>query len=128
MEASIVSIPADVTVGVGRSDATVTSEAEPQGLIETPTQVVEKEIKMENSVNVAVESRAFDAPVQQDVGMNKTEIKRFSLMKAIRALANPTDRALQKEAAFELECSEAAQRAFGQSAQGILVPAEVLRN
>lgn len=124
MEASIVSIPADVTVGVGRSDATVTSEAEPQGLIETPV----KETKMENSAQVAVESRAFDNPVQQDVGMNKTEIKRFSLMRAIRALANPTDRQLQKEAAFELECSEAAQRAFGQSAQGILVPAEVLRN
>ena len=127
MEASIVSIPADVTVGVGRSDATVTSEAEPQGLIETPAQVAPKETKMENSVNVAVESRAFDAPVQQDVGLNQTEIKRFSLMRALRALANPTDRALQKEAAFEFECSEAAQRAFGQSAQGILVPADVLR-
>lgn len=123
MEASIVSIPADVTVGVGRSDATVTSEAEPQGLIETP----EKETKMENSVQVAVDSRAFDAPVQQDVGLNQAEIKRFSLMRALRALANPTDRALQKEAAFEFECSEAAQRAFGQSAQGILVPADVLR-
>lgn len=123
MEASIVSIPADVTVGVGRSDATVTSEAEPQGLIETP----EKETKMENSVQVAVDSRAFDAPVQQDVGLNQSEIKRFSLMRALRALANPTDRQLQKDAAFEFECSDAAQRAFGQSAQGILVPADVLR-
>lgn len=123
MEASIVSIPADVTVGVGRSDATVTSEAEPQGLIETPL----KETKMENSAQVAVESRAFDNPVQQEVGMNQAEIKRFSLMRALRALANPTDRQLQKEAAFEFECSEAAQRAFGQSAQGILVPADVLR-
>ena len=123
MEASIVSIPADVTVGVGRSDATVTSEAEPQGLIETP----EKETKMENSVQVAVDSRAFDAPVQQDVGLNQAEIKRFSLMRALRALANPTDRQLQKDAAFEFECSDAAQRAFGQSAQGILVPADVLR-
>ena len=82
---------------------------------------------MENSVDVAVESRAFDAPVQQDVGMNQAEIKRFSLMRALRALANPTDRQLQKEAAFEFECSEAAQRAFGQSAQGIIVPADVLR-
>ena len=127
MEASIVSIPADVTVGVGRSDATITSEAQPQGLIETPAQDATKETKMENSVDVAVQSRAFDAPVQQDVGLNQTEIKRFSLMRALRALANPTDRALQKEAAFEFECSEAAQRAFGQSAQGILVPADVLR-
>lgn len=138
MEASIVSIPADVTVGVGRNLEEVISEAvveEPQ-ITETVTEeiraaetevAIPKETKMENSVNVAVDSRAFDAPVQQDVGMNKTEVKRFSLMRAINALANPTDRAAQRAAAFEFECSEAAQRAFGQSAQGILVPADVLR-
>ena len=138
MEASIVSIPADVTVGVGRSLDEVISEAvveEPQitetvieETRESETKIEIKETKMENSVNVAVESRAFDAPVQQDVGMSKGEIKRFNLMRAINALANPTDRAAQRAAAFEFECSEAAQRAFGQSAQGILVPAEVLRN
>lgn len=139
MEASIVSIPADVTVGVGRNLDEVISEAvveEPQ-ITETVTEgiravetevVIQKETKMENSVNVAVESRAFDAPVQQEVGMNKGEIKRFNLMRAINALANPTDRAAQRAAAFEFECSEAAQRAFGQSAQGILVPADVLRH
>ena len=139
MEASIVSIPADVTVGVGRSLDEVISEAvveEPQ-ITETVTEEIRaevvteveipKETKMENSAQVAVDSRAYDAPVQQDVGMNKTEIKRFSLMRAINALANPTDRAAQRAAAFEFECSEAAQRAFGQSAQGLLVPAEVLR-
>lgn len=138
MEASIVSIPADVTVGVGRSLDEVISEAvveEPQ-ITETVTEetrsvetkVEIKETKMENSAQVAVESRAYDAPVQQDVGLSKTEVRKFSLMRAINALANPTDRAAQRAAAFEFECSEAAQRAFGQSAQGILVPAEVLRN
>ena len=139
VEASIVSIPADPSVGVGRSleEVVATSEAvveEPQiteTAVEAQTPVAEAEIreepKMENNVNVAVESRAFDAPVQQDVGMNKTEVKRFSLMRAINALANPTDRAAQRAAAFEFECSEAAQRAFGQSAQGLLVPADVLR-
>lgn len=137
MEASIVSIPADVTVGVGRNLEEVISEAvveEPQ-ITETVTEEIRavetevatpKETKMENSVQVAVDSRAFDAPVQE-VGMSKTEVKRFSLMRAINALANPTDRAAQRAAAFEFECSEAAQRAFGQSAQGILVPADVLR-
>ena len=141
VEASIVSIPADPSVGVGRSidEVVATSEAvveEPQ-ITETVTEEIRaevvteveipKETKMENSAQVAVDSRAYDAPVQQDVGMNKTEIKRFSLMRAINALANPTDRAAQRAAAFEFECSEAAQRAFGQSAQGLLVPAEVLR-
>lgn len=137
MEASIVSIPADVTVGVGRNLDEVISEAvvfTPQ-ITETVTEEIRtvetevatpKETKMENSVQVAAESRAYDAPVQE-VGLTKTEVKRFSLMRAINALANPTDRAAQRAAAFEFECSEAAQRAFGQSAQGILVPADVLR-
>lgn len=138
MEASIVSIPADVTVGVGRNLDEVISEAvvfTPQ-ITETVTEEIRtvepevatpKETKMENSVQVAADSRAYDAPVQE-VGLTKTEVKRFSLMRAINALANPTDRAAQRAAAFEFECSEAAQRAFGQSAQGILVPADVLRH
>lgn len=122
MEASIVSIPADVTVGVGRSQA---SEAPtlPESITETPIkETIMETVKVEDQ-----QVREYDKPVQSDVGLTKTEIKKFSLMRALRALANPTDRQLQKEAAFEFECSEAAQRAFGQSAQGILVPAEVLR-
>jgi HK97 family phage major capsid protein len=155
MEASIVSIPADVTVGVGRSMEEIASEAEvetPQVVLtetvdeqrndepqitETPAEVVtevraevlERKTEMSNDINVAVQSGAYDAPVQQaaDIGMSRKEEKSYSLLRAINALANPSDRAAQRAAAFELECSEAAQRAYGQSAQGILVPAEVLR-
>lgn len=122
MEASIVSIPADVTVGVGRSQASEAS-TQPESITETPTkEKIMETVKVEDQ-----QVREYDKPVQSDVGLTKSEIKRFSLMRALRALANPTDRQLQKDAAFEFECSEAAQRAFGQSAQGILVPAEVLR-
>jgi len=64
----------------------------------------------------------------QDAGMSKKEIKRFSIMRAINALANPTDRRAQEAAAFEFECSRAAGEAYGRTAQGILLPAEVLRN
>lgn len=157
MEASIVSIPADVTVGVGRSMEEIASEAEvetPQVVLtetvdeqrseelqitETPAEEVtqevqpeatERKIEMSNDVNVAVQSGAFDAPVQQaaDIGMSRKEEKSYSLLRAINALANPSDRAAQRAAAFELECSESAQRAYGQSAQGILVPAEILRS
>lgn len=155
MEASIVSIPADVTVGVGRSMEEIASEAEvetPQVVLnetvdeqrndepqitETPAEVVtevraeaiERKTEMSNDVNVAVKSGEFDAPIQQaaDIGLSRKEEKSYSLLRAINALANPSDRAAQRAAAFEIECSEAASRAYGQSAQGILVPAEVLR-
>jgi len=65
---------------------------------------------------------------EQSIGMTQKEVKKFSLMRAIHALANPTDRRAQEAAAFEFECSRAAAEQYGRSAQGILLPAEVLRN
>ena len=71
-----------------------------------------------------------DTPLEtpKDIGLTEKETKRFSLMKAINAMANPTDRRAQENAKFEFEASEAAQRSYGQTAQGIMLPDEVLRN
>ena len=63
-----------------------------------------------------------------EIGMNKREIKRFSLIRAIRALANPSDRRAQQEAAFEFEASRAASEMYGVTAQGLMIPADVLRS
>lgn len=62
----------------------------------------------------------------KEVGLSKKERQSYSVVRAIRALANPTDRAAQEAARFELEASEAAARAYGTTAQGIMVPADVL--
>ena len=168
VEASLVSIPADVTVGVGRSGE-VSNELEFKPI---------EEIKMttENTVDIAsieanakkdaqrnasqiaelgqrhgltdeahkaiAEGATIDqfrgvvldtigskqALENQDIGMDKKEIKRFSLVKAIRALANPNDQRAQRDAEFEFECSRNASEMYGRTAQGIMLPAEVLRN
>lgn len=136
VEVSIVSIPADPSVGIGRSiDVEATSEAvveEPQ-ITETPveaqTQVAEAERKetiMENSATVAVESRAFDKPIQAEVGLTQKEVRQFSFLKAINAMANPQDKRAWEAAAFEREVSEAAIKTYGRAAQGIFVPNEVI--
>jgi len=168
VEASIVSIPADVTVGVGRSASasptiTVTPNdpMEAQKMSEVDIAAVEAEARKaaQRSAAQIVElgarhnqgemarkaiaegksieefrgellevigsERALEA---QDVGMTKQEVKRFSIIRAIHALANPTDRRAQEAAAFEFECSRAAADQYGRAAQGILLPAEVLRN
>jgi len=65
--------------------------------------------------------------VAEDIGMTSKEVKRFSLVRAIRALANPSDRKAQEEAAFEFEASRAAADMYGSTAQGIMIPADVLR-
>ena len=77
-------------------------------------------------LNELANNTPLDTP--SDIGMNQKEVKRFSLVKAIRALANPTDRRAQEAAAFEFECSTAAGQAEGKTSQGIMLPADVLRN
>ncbi|BCV06847.1 MAG: hypothetical protein CM15mV144_410 [Caudoviricetes sp.] len=49
-------------------------------------------------------------------------------MKAINALANPHLQKSAKKAEFEFECSEAAANHYGRTAQGIMLPPEVLSN
>jgi len=167
VEASLVSIPADVSVGVGRS-----SDASPEPVTVT---VRTEEIPMTNEVDVAaIEAEARKAAQKdaaqivelgarhnqsdmakraiaegrsvaefrgelldvigseralesQDIGMSEKELKKFSLVRAIHALANPTDRRAQQAAAFEFECSEAAANEFGRAAQGIMLPTDVMR-
>ena len=62
-----------------------------------------------------------------EVGLDQKEIKRFSFLRALNALANPTDRQAQEAAAFEREVSDAASKKYEKPANGILVPNEVLQ-
>ena len=70
-----------------------------------------------------------DKPLETaEIGMTKKEVREFSLVRAINALANPTDRKAQEAAAFEFECSNQAAREQGKTAQGIMIPTDVLGN
>ena len=62
-----------------------------------------------------------------EVGLDQKEIKQFSFLRALNALANPTDRQAQEAAAFEREVSDAASKKYEKPANGILVPNEVLK-
>lgn len=61
-----------------------------------------------------------------EVGMTDKEARSFSILRAVRALANPTNAQYQKEAAFEIECSRAAQEKSGKQSRGLMIPADVL--
>ena len=60
------------------------------------------------------------------VGLTEKEARRFSFMRAIRAMANPTDRRAQQAAQFEFEVGEAAAKKLGREARGVIVPNDVL--
>jgi HK97 family phage major capsid protein len=66
-------------------------------------------------------------PNKGDIGLTDREASDFSFMRAIRAQAFPNERKFQQEAGFERECSRAAEKATGKTAQGILVPSDVLK-
>ena len=79
---------------------------------------------------VLLENISNDTPLEtpSEIGMTKEEVREFSLVRAINALANPTDRRAQEAAAFEFECSNEAARQQGKTAQGIMMPADLLRS
>ena len=167
LEVSVVSIPADPSVGVGRSAAAL----EPKPTVEPS---IRKEAIMADEVNLdAVRAEAAEAAARNaasiidlgvrhnkrdladaaiksgksieqfrgellevigndkpldnlDIGLSRKERKEFRLVRAIAALANPTDRRLREAAAFEFEASEAAAQRYGRSAQGVMIPTDVL--
>jgi HK97 family phage major capsid protein len=67
------------------------------------------------------------ARTDMGIGLNDKEVKQYSLMRAINAMANPHDRGAQEAARFEREASDAAAKRYGKTAQGFMIPTEVLK-
>lgn len=63
-----------------------------------------------------------------DIGLTARETRGYSLLRVIRALTDPTDRAAQKDAVFEFEASEAARAIRGGSSDRFVIPTDVLRH
>lgn len=167
-EVSLVSVPADPTVGVGRShshepspspiqtkEKTMTEAVAIPAPVATPAasiQVVEtrnhaSEITkiaagIPGGAELAMKSIQAGHTVEQfqleairvmsskpvptaDIGMTDKEVRQFSVVRAIHALANPTDMGAQRAAAFEFEASKAVGDKMGKSARGFFVPTDV---
>ena len=170
VEASIVSVPADLSVGVGRSatelnkkQVTLKMENEKQEVNldevrsisadearkefaknskeildlaakhnkrDLGNQAIGSQMSVEEFRGQLLEQISTTTPIDSgnEIGLTEKESQRFSLVKAVRALANPTDRRAQEDAKFEFECSNAASQAEGKTSQGVMMPADVLRN
>lgn len=183
-EVSLVTVPADHTVGIGRAEAddkrdvtvhriqeesaqpaeitieepTMTEQAAPVDVQVVATQAAEAERSriaaiealgqrfsasdlsrklISEGVTLDAARAAFleeikvdQKPItgkEADVGLTDKEVRQFSVLRALNALANPSDKQAWADAAFEREVSEASAKAAGKSARGIFVPGEVLR-
>lgn len=176
LEISIVSIPADTSVGVGRSAeepdhetiitnhrtkeikpmseatqsatvdvAAIQSEArqselarvrdimaigERQKMADLARQFVDNGKSVDEFRAVVLdemEKRGQVKPVQTtaEVGLSREETKQFSIVRAINALANPTNHKAQEAAGFEFEVSRAVADKLKRSPQGFFIPMEV---
>lgn len=178
-EISIVSVPADNSVGVGRSETQPekrTPKMDPQNPENVPATPVRQahaaepvdrnritadvraqELKRINDLeaigekfkefggaelarkaiaegqtveqlNASILERAGQKKPTPDgkIGMSEKETRSYSFLRALHALANPSDRKAQDAAGFEREVSDAAAGKLGRSAQGLLVPYDVL--
>ena len=170
MEVSVVSIPADRTVGVGRNadddlrhlkpatphkeDATMTDEnqidveavkAEAARSAAKDTAEMYRLAAKHNKRDLAdkaisegkdlaafrgelleaIGSKPLD---DKEIGMERKQVQSFSLMRAIRAMANPNDRKAADAARGEFEASAEAAKRAGIDPQGIYIPTDVLRS
>jgi len=64
----------------------------------------------------------------KEIGLTEKEARSFSIMRAVRSMANPHDRKLRDEASFEFEASEEAKTKFGRSGEGLTLPVDVMGN
>ena len=88
---------------------------------------IQEGVSVDEFRGVMLDNIADNAPLETpEIGMTKKEVRKFSLMRAINALANPTDRRAQQDAEFEFACSEEAAKLYGRTAQGIMLPPEVM--
>jgi HK97 family phage major capsid protein len=77
--------------------------------------------------NIQVEQKPVTGK-EADIGLTQKEVREYSFLRAMNALANPGDRAAWDAAAFEREVSEAGAKAAGKASRGLFIPSEILRN
>jgi len=60
------------------------------------------------------------------LGMDLKEVRRYSFLNVLRHRADPSDPVLREAAAFEIECSQEADKIQGKDSKGLRVPADVM--
>lgn len=166
-EISLVSVPADASVGIGRS----ANDESPVQIITKETKIMDINVEEVRAAAIAEAQKGEQARTKEiiamgeqfkghgadkvaaeclrdgktveetrsailahiaskplptaDIGMTDKEARRFSFVRALNALANPSDRQAQAAAAFEREASDAFAAKHGRAAQGLFVPFEV---
>ena len=80
---------------------------------------------VEEFQQMAIRALASKPVPTSDIGLSVSEVRQYSVMRAINAMANPGDRAAQEAAGFERAASEAVGKRMGKTARGFFLPSDV---
>ncbi|MHB8947551.1 MAG: phage major capsid protein [Rhodoferax sp.] len=80
---------------------------------------------VEEFQQIAIKALSNKPVPNSDIGLSQSEVKNYSVMRAINAMANPGDRAAQEAAGFERAASEAVGKKMGKTARGFFLPSDV---
>ena len=183
-EISMVSVPADMTVGVGRSGAEPEKPEASQTLIEPEkeSKKMTEQVKVDDATRAAeIKAAVADATeaarkaerarvaeltnvgevygaedlakesvraghdihelnrriLERDgmqatkaetpeIGMDDNDVDKFSFLRLMDALANPSDKEAQRAAGYELDCAAEAARVSRTDVRGAMIPYDVL--
>lgn len=85
----------------------------------------------ESDLNKAIlERMGKSKPIEAEspeLGLSDQEVRQFSIVRALNALANPDNLRARKAAAYEFEVSAAACERMGRESRGLLIPVDVLK-
>jgi HK97 family phage major capsid protein/HK97 family phage prohead protease len=110
---------ADITAGADQL-------AKYEGVREIASEAIRSGWTMDQFRAKALE-KVTSAPLPNaNIGMSDAEVKRYSVLRALHCMANPTDQRAREAAAFEMEVSNAAADKQQRAVKGMLVPYDVL--
>lgn len=94
---------------------------------ESGSSVEEFSTKVLEALNTRASQPLSQQAGARDIGLTDRETRQFSILRAARALMEPTDRRLREAAAFEFEVSEAARANQERQSDRFVIPTDVLR-
>ena len=119
-----ITMTTEVTERNHASDITKIAATVPGGA-ELAMSAIQRGLTTEQFQQEVITHMSSKALPTADIGLTQKEVKQWSLMRAINAMANPGDRAAQEAAAFERSCSEAVGKLQGKTARGFFMPTDV---
>lgn len=119
-------------INIGETLGAATNDAEVRKIQDSAIKNGESVEDFQRKIIAHLSTRGkITQPQSDEVGLSEREIEKFSLVRLFNAMANPQDKGIRKQAAYEEEVCQAAaskRNAATQQPKGVLIPVDVMRH